>query len=353
MKQVLGLMVITFFLFVGCEDIFEDIFGEPVGETSINEHSIEWDSNSGKPRSITLYWDWAEHTDEHILERSAPDDGLGFQELLWDAVDHYYDNGSGLPEGEFIPGHRYIYRVCGHASDEKGPWSPEYTVTIPPFLPPENVAVELLDITLDEWDDDVYNVRVRISWDPVDMNDVYYEVFMCETLEGYYTNISNRKYDHLLEYEFYLTIEDPAETISRYFKVKTGHPDYGWTGYSEAAYVDIRADDGGKGGSGSWVGLGSDGFANTKNELVSATVGSTLYVGFPDSNNSNHIKVISHDGSESGSWTNVGDHLSLDAAEWDELSLVEINGALYVGYADTDESVTSGGSSKIFIKQIL
>ncbi|MFP4484847.1 MAG: hypothetical protein ACLFO1_08340, partial [Spirochaetaceae bacterium] len=109
----------------------------------------------------------------------------------------------------------------------------------------------------------------------------------------------------------------------------------------------------GDGGSGSWVTLGTDGFASASDELAAATVGSTLYVGFSDKSDSdNRIKVMQHDGSDGGSWSAVGDHLSLSAAYWNELTLTEIDGDLYAGYADTDDSVTSGGSSKIFVKKL-
>ena len=112
-------------------------------------------------------------------------------------------------------------------------------------------------------------------------------------------------------------------------------------------------DDGG-GGSGSWVTLGTDGFASASAELAMAAVGSTLYVGFPDKTDANNrIKVMSNDGSASGSWNAVGGHLSLDAVEWDDLTLSEIGGDLYTGYADTDDSVTSGGSSRVFVKKLV
>lgn len=267
---------------------------------------------------------------------------------MWDAVDHYYDNGSGLPENSFTPGHRYIYRACGFASDEYGPWSPEYTVTIPPFLPPENVEVELLSVTLGEGDS--YDVRVRITWDPVEVNGVMYTVYEEESLEGHYRALVYETQNTVVEYEFDVDIEDPPNPVSHYFKVKSIHQDYGATDYSETVWVDICVDEGGSGGSASWEALGSDGFGNTENNLVSATVGSTLYVGFEDSNNSDRIKVMRHNGSESGSWSDVGGYLSVSAAEWDEISLVEQGGSLYAGYADT--GVSSGGSSEIFVQKL-
>ncbi|MEX2444282.1 MAG: hypothetical protein WD492_11785 [Alkalispirochaeta sp.] len=357
MKRVLGtwLIAITFFALAGCEDLFT----EPVKMTAITRHQINWDQNEGIPRSIELWWDWAEHTDEHILERSAPDDGLGFVELMWDEDTYYWDAGHGLPDGKLTPGHQYVYRVCGHASNERGPWSSEYTVSVPPFLPPQNVSAELLDVTPVEYSEDYYNVRVRITWDSVSVDNVRYRVFRDENLDGYYSMTGNDTDELVFEDEF--RVEDRGQSISRYYKVASLHDDYGQTEKSSVAVVDIRiGDDGGgdedgdTGGSGSWVTLGTDGFASASDELAAATVGSTLYVGFPDETDTdNRIRVMQHDGSDGGSWSAVGDHLSLDAVEWDELTLSEIGGALYAGYADTDDSVTSGGSSRIFVKKLV
>ncbi len=115
---------------------------------------------------------------------------------------------------------------------------------------------------------------------------------------------------------------------------------------------DDGDDDGDTGGSGSWVALGTDDFASTSDELAMATVGSTLYVGFADGSDAdNRIRVMQHGGSEGGSWSDAGGYLSLSAAYWNELTLTEIGGALYAAYADTDDSVTSGGSSAVSVKK--
>ncbi len=44
-----------------------ELFEDPVGEITINDHKISWDQ--GKPSHIELWWDWADGADEHILER--------------------------------------------------------------------------------------------------------------------------------------------------------------------------------------------------------------------------------------------------------------------------------------------
>lgn len=214
--------------------------------------------------------------------------------------------------------------------------------------------------------EDTYSNAIVVSWDAVP-GAALYRVYSRDLYTSGNLTASDEDAvsDWISSTQFvHMTAGDGNDEA--YYKIQAKHE---WGGVSNLSAgfigsVDPTApaytagdggdgDDGDTGGAGTWVTLGADGFAGTADELVAATVGSTLYVGFPDKTDTNNrIKVMSHDGSEGGSWTAVGGHLSLDAVEWDEVTLTEIDGVLYAAYADTDESVTSGGSSKIFVKKL-
>ncbi len=203
----------------GCAFIFDMSPGKP----SFTSHEIIGNGDSF-PSSIKLFWEWADDADQHVLERKAPDEGTGFLEVTWDYIDHYEDHGWNLPEGKLKAGNTYIYRVRGYTDDmptELGPWSEEYTVKVPPFLPPENLTA-----TLSSSGD-----LVRVEWDRVDVEEVSYEVWRSEDLDGYYNSVGNC--DICMYEDTYI---DVGRTY--YYKVVARHPRWGETAKSEPVVVE-------------------------------------------------------------------------------------------------------------------
>ena len=197
----------------GCAFIFDMSPGKP----SFTSHEITGHNESFP--SIKLFWEWADDADQHVLERKAPDEGTGFLEITWDYIDHYEDHGWNMPEGKLKAGNTYIYRVRGYTDDmptELGPWSEEYTVKVPPFLPPENLTA-----TLSSSGD-----LVRVEWDRVDVDEVFYEVWRSEDLDGYYNSFNTC--DICMYEDTYI---DVGKTY--YYKVVARHPRWGETAKSE------------------------------------------------------------------------------------------------------------------------
>ena len=218
MFLIVAAVVIAAVGFGGCDLIFDMSPAKP----SFTSHEITG-SDEGFPR-IKLYWEWADDADQHVLERKALDEGTGFIEVTWDYISAYEDHGSNLPENKLKAGNTYVYRVRGYSDEmptEFGPWSEEYTVRVPPFLPPNNVSAGL------STSDDL----IRVEWDRVEVDEVSYEVWRSEQLDGYYSSLDTC--DICMYEDTYLDVG-----TTYYYKVVALHPRWGRTAESDPAVAE-------------------------------------------------------------------------------------------------------------------
>jgi hypothetical protein len=175
--NIVFILIILFaaVLFSGCHLFNEDELDAP----TIHSHSIG--EHTDFP-NITLWWSWVDGHEIYEVVRSAPDDGQPqFTDVgKWDSDDWYRDTGWNAPSGKLIPGHTYIYKARAHANGPSfGPYSAEYSVYIPAFLPPENFTAVLStggDSVILEWDfvedRESYEIYRSIYSDPYNPNSI-------------------------------------------------------------------------------------------------------------------------------------------------------------------------------------
>ena len=217
-------LVFSLFLFISCDEIFQELFGGSIDTPYFNEHKIHSiDSNNDYIPWIELRWEWTDGADQFILERKAPDESNYFIELMWDYVSYYEDRGYHLTDNRLKWGHTYVYRVKGY-SDSAGEsdWSDELTVNVPAFFPPDNLTATLLSS----------GDTVRLEWDDVQVSNVSYVIWRSTQLDGYYQNIEDNWFGTMYEDD---TINSGE---SYYYKISTKHPVYNETAKSEPVAVD-------------------------------------------------------------------------------------------------------------------
>ncbi|MBT3276171.1 MAG: fibronectin type III domain-containing protein [Spirochaetales bacterium] len=332
--SVLAFALALMVLFPSCflEDLF-DVYSE--GEAP-NIHDTKISRDFNQVWAIELWWDSLEGRDAYELERS--EDGYAFIEIAgWTSNAYFADHGDDLSPQGLKPGSTYEYRARGHFEEWVkvdggfGPWGGLVAVTIPNFVPPENLVVTL----------STDGNSVFLNWSNVDAADDY-EIYHSDDLLTGYSEIGS-----VTDSEFLDTSSDFSPGTTHYYKVQALNDFYGDTDFSETVSISTTPVV-----TAAWHDLGSVGFAAAEGEIELASMGGNLYALFADAADlDKRIKAMKHDENDTGSWSNAGTYLSLAAAGSDEVSALVSGSTLYAAYADTDVSVTSGGSPAVFVKQ--
>lgn len=337
MKNIPRLMLVLFvavlILFMSTSCFLEKFFDpDPVLEAPkfegfyVEGRSYGW--------HIDIWWSTVDGADAYEVYRACPDLNLIFENVNdWNTDDRWSDYGELLPGDELKLGVTYQYKVRGHFDDGGyGPFSEILSVPLPAFLPPENLSVTLL----------TDGNSVMVDWDPVEDAENY-EVHRSEESSYGYSKIAETT-------ETLFSDDSIAPSTTYFYKVFASNSEYGDTDFCEAVWIDT----GEPPITASWIDLGSPGFASAEGDVELASVGGNLYALFADADDTdNRIKVMSHDGSDGGSWTDTGGYLSLSTVVWDRVYALADGDTLYAAYADTDDTVTAGGSPRIFVKQYL
>jgi hypothetical protein len=215
-----ALLVLAGLWMPGCQLMAPDL-----DEASFSHHEIFGHSDGVFP-ALHIYWNWVDNADQHILERKAPAEGTGFTELTWGDLTDFNDYGYDLPNG-LQPGNTYIYRVRGYsksdglASEVFGPWSEEYSVTIPPFLTPTGLTAT---VTPDKR-------AIRLEWDSVNVEGVSYRIRRTQELDSDPWSVGTTQQT---------IFEDESYDLGRsyYYTVQAEHPSWGETKQCEPKAVD-------------------------------------------------------------------------------------------------------------------
>jgi hypothetical protein len=183
----------------------------------------------------------------------------------------------------------------------------------------------------------------------VDVDGVQYEIFRSDdpddSLPTKITTISDNS--TTLYEDVAIDAGDAGKTF--YYWIRTYHSQYGETDMSGPEAVDMNPVT--PPVTGSWLTLGSSGFAQTAEDIQLLAAEGNLYLLFPDGNDSaKRLKAMSHDGTDSGSWLDAGDYISIDASAEDEVNAYSDGTTIYVAYGETASGYSSGGSPRLFVK---
>ncbi|AHC13677.1 fibronectin type III domain-containing protein [Salinispira pacifica] len=200
-----------------CSIIFKDLVTKPQITTHELEYYLDTTTNTGSFDQVTITWSEAKRAgyyDVQLIDRDST--------AVWDfdrTEDNdtsFTDHGEKLGPDKFQPGKRYAYRVRGYSDflDEEGPWSDDYDIRIPAFMPPWEVFPDIGT-----------SGEITLSWAAQDLEDLSYVIRRGTDGEfGSFTQLAE------VSGNSYSDDSVIAEQVY-YYRVSAKHPEYGETPY--------------------------------------------------------------------------------------------------------------------------